>query len=80
MEDIVLRESGATVVELQDKAGEGVPNTKVVLIADPAEGSWLHPLGFRQQAVTSALGSARFTRISPGRIIARVKTSNGSAE
>ena len=37
MEDIVLGEPGATVVvELQDKAGAGVADTEVRLIADPA--------------------------------------------
>ena len=77
MEDVVLGEPGATVVvELEDKAGEGVADTEVRLIADPAgyptavQGSWLHPLGFRQIAVTSAQGHARFTGVPPGRIIA----------
>ena len=51
-------------------------DTEVRLTADPAgypaaaQGSWLHPLGFRQQAVTSALDSAHFTGIPPECIIA----------
>ena len=55
------------MVELEDKAGEGVADTEVRLIADPAgyptaaQGSWLHPLGFRQLAVTSAQGQVRGT-------------------
>ena len=87
MEDIVLGEPGATVVvELQDKAGEGVADTEVRLIANPAgypaaaQGSWLHPLGFRQIALTSAQGQARFTGVPPGRIIVRVKTADGASE
>ena len=87
MEDIVLGEPGATVVvELQDKAGEGVADTEVRLIADSAgyptaaQGSWLHPLGFRQLAVTSAQGQVRFTGVPPGRIMVRRKTPNDSIE
>ena len=74
------------VVELEDKAGEGVADMEVRLIADPAgyptaaQGSWLHPLGFRQLAVTSAQGQARYTGVPPGRIIVRVKTADGASE
>ena len=87
IEDIVLGKPGATVVvELVDKAGEPVPDASVMLIADPAgypaeaRGSWLHPLAFRQRAVTSAQGNAWFTGVPPGRIIVRVKTPSDSIE
>ena len=87
MEDIVLGKPGATVVvELVDKAGDPVPAASVGLLADPAgfpteaRGSWLHSRAFRQRAVTSALGSARFTGVPPGRIIVRVKTPTDSIE
>ncbi len=73
MEDIVLGKPGATVVvELVDKAGDPVADAGIRLLADPAgypaeaRGSWLHPLAFRQRAVTSAQGSARFTGVPPG--------------
>ncbi len=74
------------VVELQDKAKEVVADTGVMLIANPAgypaeaQGSWLHPLGFRQIALTSAQGHARFTRVPPGRTMVRRKTPNDSIE
>ena len=58
------------VVQLVNKAGEMVTDTEVRLIADPAGGFLLHPVGFRQQAVTSALDSAHFTGIPPECIIA----------
>ena len=87
MDHIVLGEPEATaVVELEDKGREGVPDTGVMLVADPAgypaeaRGSWLHPLGFRQIAVTSAQGNARFTGVPPGRIIVRVKSSDGASQ
>ena len=87
MEDIVLGKPGATVVvELVDKAGDPVPDASVGLLADPAgfpteaRGSWLHSRAFRQRAVTSAQGSARFTGVPPGRIIVRVKTSTSATQ
>ena len=87
LEDVVLWKPGATVVvELRDKAGEPVADAEVKLIADPAgypaeaRGSWLHPLAFRQWAVTSALGHARFTGVPAGRIIVRVKTSTSATQ
>ncbi len=87
LEDVVLGKPGATVVvELRDKAGEPVADAEVKLIADPAgypieaRGSWLHPLAFRQRAVTSAQGHARFTGVPPGRILVRMKTATDSIE
>lgn len=87
MEDIALGPAGATVVVgLVDKAGYPVPNARVLLLADPAglpdaaHGSWLHHRAFRQRAVTSPLGNARFTGVPPGRIIVRVKTASDSNE
>ena len=87
MEDIVLGKPGATVVvELQDKAGVrggrygGEADRRPGGISHCGAGSWLHPLGFRQLAVTSAQGQARFTGIPPGRIIVRVKTADGASE
>ena len=87
MNDIVLGQPGATVVVgLIDKAGNPVPNAGVMLLADPAglsaesRGSWLHHRAFRQRAVTSALGNARFTGVPPGRIIVRVKTASDAGE
>ncbi len=88
MEDIVLGDRGATVVvELLDAQGlSPVPDTWITLLADP-EGlaaedwdSWLHHRAFRQRAVTSALGNARFTGVPPGRILVRVTTEAGSAQ
>lgn len=87
MEDIVLEEPGASVVvELVDQDDSPVPNALVTLLADPAGmtdealGSWLHHRAFRQRAMTSALGNARFTGVPPGRIILRVKTPNDYTE
>ena len=87
MGDIVLGKPGATVeVELRDKAGDPVPGVLVRLLADPAgfpteaRDSWPHSLAFRQQAVTSAQGNARFTGVPPGRIMVRVKTSDGTSQ
>ena len=87
MTDIVLGEQGAAVVvEYVDKTGSPAPDATVILLADPAglpsaaRGSWFHARAFRQRAVTSALGNARFSGVPPGRIIVRVKNSNGVAE
>ena len=87
MENIVLGKPGATVVVgLADKAGNPVPNTRVLLLADPAglpaaaRGSWLHHRAFRKRAVTSALGNVRFSGVPPGRIIVRVKTADAALE
>ena len=87
MQDIVLGEPGAiVVVEILDKAGDPVPNASVMLLADPAgvpeeaRGSWLHSRAFRQQAMTSVLGNARFIGVPPGRIIVRMKTPTDSIE
>lgn len=87
MEDIVLEEPGASVVvELVDQDDSPVSSASVTLLADPAgltseaHGSWLHHQAFRQRAVTSALGNARFTGVPSGRIIVRVKTLTDSIE
>ena len=88
MEDIILGDRGATVVvELLDAQGlSPVPDTWITLLADPdglaAEDwdSWLHHRAFRQRAVTSALGNARFTGVPPGRVLVRVKTEIGIAQ
>ncbi len=87
MDDVVLGKPSATVVvELVDKAGDPVSNAGVRLIADPAgypaeaRGSWLHPLAFRQRAVTSAQGHVRFTGVPPGRILVRVKTPTSATQ
>ena len=81
MEDIVLGEPGATVVVgLVDRARNPVPDAGIMLLADPAglsaesRGSWLHHRAFRQRAVTSRLGNARFTGVPPGQIMVRAKT------
>ena len=83
----MLGKPGATVVvELRDKAGGPVAGIEVRLIADPAgylaeaRDSWLHPLAFRQRAVTSAQGNAWFTAVPPGRIIVRVKTPSATEQ
>ena len=86
MDDIVLGEPEATVVELLDKSDPPVTGVAVILLADPAglgpgtRGSWLHYRAFRQRGVTSSLGNARFTGVPPGRIIVRVKTASSSTE
>lgn len=88
MDDIVLGDRGATVVvELLDAQGlSPVPDTWITLLADPAGlaaedwDSWLHHRAFRQRAVTSALGNARFTGVPPGRVLVRVKTEIGVAQ
>ena len=87
LDDIVLGERGArVVVRVLDKADLAVSGVKVMLLADPAglgantRGSWLHHQAFRQQGVTSRLGSVRFSGVAPGRIIARIKTADGTAE
>jgi len=74
-------------VELLDEKGDSpVPDTWVTLLADPEglatkdQDSWLHHRAFRQRAVTSALGNARFTGVPPGRILVRVKTETRSAQ
>ena len=88
MDDIVVGTPGATVVVelLDDKGVSPVPDTWVTLLADPAglasedRDSWLHYQAFRQRAVTSSLGSVRFTGVPPGRVLVRVKTETGSAK
>ncbi len=88
MDDIVLGTPGATVtVELLDDKGVSpVPDTWVTLLADPAglapedRDSWLHYRAFRQRALTSSEGSARFSGVPPGRILVRVKTETGTAK
>lgn len=88
MEEIVLGEPGArVVVELLGNEGlSPVPDTWVTLLADP-EGlaeehrdSWLHHRAFRQRAVTSKLGNARFVGVPPGRILVRVRSERGFAQ
>ena len=84
MDEIVLDEPGArVVVELLDREGlSPVPDTWITLLADPAglaeedRDSWLHHRAFRQRAVTSTLGNARFTGVPPGRILVRVRTAD----
>ncbi len=72
------------MVGVLDKDGKPVRDAGVMLLADPAglssesKGSWLHHLAFRQWAVTSALGNARFAGVPAGRILVRVKTSDGT--
>lgn len=85
LDDIVLRERGASVVvHVLDSADMAVSGVTVTLLADPAglgndtRGSWLHFRGFRQQGVTSRLGNVRFTGVPPGRIIVRVKTADSN--
>ena len=74
------------VVRVLDKADLAVSGVKVMLLADPAglgantRGSWLHQQAFRQQGVTSRLGNVRFSGVAPRRIIARIKTADGTAE
>ena len=88
MDDIVLGAPGATVIVelLDDKGIAPVPDTWITLLADPAglaaeeRDSWLHYRRFRQRAVTSALGNARFIGVPPGRILVRVKTEAGSSQ
>ena len=88
MEEIVLGEPGArVVVELLGNEGlSPVPDTWVTLLADPAglaaadRDSWLHHRAFRQRAVTSKLGNARFVGVPPGRILVRVRSERGSAQ
>ena len=88
MEDIVLGDRGATVVvEFLDAQGlSPVPDTWVTLLADPdglaAEDwdSWLHHRPFRQRAVSSNLGNARFTGVPPGRVLVRVTNETGSSQ
>ena len=63
-----VREGDAVVVKLEDKAGEGVADTEVRLITDPA--------GYP----AAAQGQARVTGVPPGRIIVRVKTPTDSIE
>ena len=88
MDDIVLGTPGATVTValLDDKGVSSVPDTWITLLADPAglapedRDSWLHYRAFRQRAVTSSEGRARFTGVPPGRIFVRVKTETGTAK
>lgn len=87
LDDIVLGERGArVVVRVLDKADLAVSGVKVMLLADPAglgtntRVSWLHHQAFRKQGVTSRLGNVRFSGVPPGRIIARIKTTDGTAE
>jgi len=87
LEDIVLGErGGSVVVQVLDEFDSPVPDAAVTLLADPAgldvgaRGSWLHHRAFRQRAITSRLGNARFQGVPPGRIIVRVKASRGAAK
>ena len=87
LDDIVLGDKGGTVVvNVADKADSAVSGMTVMLLADPAglgadtRGSWLHHRAFRQRGVTSSLGNVRFAGVPPGRIIARIKTADGTAE
>lgn len=73
MENIVLGESGATLVrELRDDPdGSPVPGDYATLLVDPAglanedRRYWLHYRASRQRPVTSAVGNARFTGMAP---------------
>ena len=87
MEDIVLKEPGATViVELLGRDGSPAPDVAVTLLADPAglpeeaRGSWLHHRAFRQRGVTSSLGNVRFTGVPAGRVIVRAKARRETVE
>ena len=71
--DIVLDSPVGTVsVRVVDKSGAPVANAEVTMLADKANlpeesfDSWLHFESFHQLATTSALGSVRFTGVSPG--------------
>lgn len=48
--------------------------------AGDERGSWLHHRAFRQERFTSSMGNVRFTGVPPGRIIARIKTADGTTE
>ena len=85
--EIVLKESGATViVSVVDKEGKPASGAEVTLVADPAglseeaRGSRLHTKSFLQRADASALGTARFTGVPPGRIIVHAKSGAGPVE
>lgn len=87
VDDIVLGERGAVVVvHVLDKADTAASDVRVMLLADPAgvgadaRGSWLHHRAFRQRGFTSRMGNVRFTGVPPGRIIARIKTADGTTE
>ncbi|MXY67480.1 MAG: carboxypeptidase regulatory-like domain-containing protein [Acidobacteriia bacterium] len=87
LEEIVLRNSGATVVaSLRGADDEPSGGVAVTLIADPAgrapeeHGSWLHYRSFGQRTTTSPLGTVRFTGVPPGRIIVRAKGRLGEVE
>lgn len=87
VDDIALGERGAVVVvHVLDKADTAASDVRVMLLADPsgvgddARGSWLHHRAFRQRGFTSRLGNVRFTGVPPGRIIARIKTVDGTTE
>lgn len=62
------------------------PKQMLLLAPDPAgvgadaRGSWLHHRAFRQRGFTSSMGNVRFTGVPPGRIIARIKTADGTTE
>ena len=80
LDDIVLRDSGATVVaRLRDRDGAPVRGVAVLLLADPesrateTRGSWLHHRSYRQLKRTSALGNVRFSGVPPGRVIVRAR-------
>ena len=84
---IVLAKRGAVVVvQVLDKADTAASDVRVILLADPAgvdadaRGSWLHHRAFRQRGFTSSMGNVRFTGVPPGRIIARIKTADGTTE
>ena len=87
LDEIILGDQGASVVvQVLDKADLAVYGVTVMLLADPAglgadtRGSWLHHQAFRKQGVTSRLGNVRFSGVPPGRIIARIKTTDGTTE
>lgn len=87
LDDIVLGERGAVVVvHVLDKADRAASDVRVLLLADPAaagadaRGSWLHHRALRQRGYTSSMGNVRFSGVPPGRIIARIKTADGTTE
>ena len=87
LDDIVLGERGAVVVvHVLETVDTAAPDVRVILLADPAgvgvdaRGSWLHHRAFRQVGFTSRMGNVRFTGVPPGRIIARIKTADGTIE
>ena len=87
LDDIVLRDPGATVVaRLRDRDGAPASGVAVLLLADPAgraaetSGSWLHHRSYRQLKRTSHLGSVRFSGVPPGRVIVRARGLSSAIE